>query len=138
MTETREIWCCGCNAEVSARLTDGREIYPHRRDLSDLPFWRCDSCGNFVGCHHKTTNRTNPLGVIPTPEIKNARQHIHRVLDPIWKSGRKPRKALYAEIADRLGRSEYHTADIRSVDYARRVYRVIQEIDAATPAIDKH
>jgi hypothetical protein len=127
---SREIYCCGCSERVLARLTDGAEIYPHRRDLSNLPFWRCDTCGNHVGCHHKTSNPTNPLGCIPTPEVKNARQHIHRVLDPIWQSGRMERKAVYAEIAQRLGRKGYHTANIRSVDEARQVYRIVKEIGA--------
>ena len=68
-----KIWCCGCGKEVDARLTDGAEVYPHRRDLASLPFWKCDACGNFVGCHHKTRERTKPLGCIPTPEIKDVR-----------------------------------------------------------------
>lgn len=131
MNKTRSIFCTGCQADVSARLTDGAETYPHRPDLKGLPFWKCDACGNFVGCHHKTENRTNPLGCIPTREIKEARQHIHRILDPLWKSGRYGRRELYSMIAHVLGVAEYHTAEIRSVDEARRVYRVIDDIRRA-------
>lgn len=127
-----KIWCCGCNAEVSARLTDGREIYNHRPDLRDLPFWKCDDCGNFVGCHHKTKDRTKPLGCIPTKEIKNARQHLHRLIDPIWKSGKMGRRELYREIAKGLGIDEYHTAELRSVDDARQAYRVALGICAGS------
>ncbi len=76
MGNNRSIFCCGCKADVRARLTSGKEIYPHRSDLSSLPFWRCDGCGNFVGCHHKTKDRTRPLGCIPTPEIKEERQRV--------------------------------------------------------------
>ncbi len=123
-----KIYCCACGKDVSARLTNGREIYPHRRDLSRLPFWKCDSCRNFVGCHHKTSKPTTPLGCIPTPEIKNARQQIHRVLDPIWKSKRMSRKKVYQAVANQLGKSTYHTAEIRSVEEARTVYRVAQEL----------
>jgi hypothetical protein len=47
-TETTVIHCSGCKGPVNARLTDGAEIYPHRQDLHRLPFWRCDSCGNYV------------------------------------------------------------------------------------------
>ena len=103
----KEIYCCGCQGKVSARLTSGKEIYSHRQDLSDLPFWKCDSCNNFVGCHHKTKERTKPLGCIPSPEIKNARKHIHALLDPLWKmSGnkRKARTALYDMIGEKMGR----------------------------------
>ena len=114
MTDRREIRCCACETKVQARLTDGREIYPHRPDLADLPFWKCDDCGNHVGCHHKTKNRTQPLGVIPTPELRNARQHIHRILDPIYESGRTTRKALYADLSERLG-WKYHTSRASSM-----------------------
>lgn len=121
----REIHCCGCGDKVRARLTDGREIYPHRPDLCSLPFWKCDICGNFVGCHHKTKNRTQPLGCIPTPEIKEARKHIHAILDPIWKSGKMTRNEIYKNLSVELG-WKYHTAQIRSVEEARKVYRIVQ------------
>ena len=121
-----EIYCCGCSEKVDARLIDGAEAYPHRPDLKALPFWLCDACGNFVGCHRKTKNRTHPLGCIPTPEIKNARQHIHRILDPLWKSGKWKRGALYADISEKLGWN-YHTANIRTIEEARQVYRVVQQ-----------
>ena len=123
---TREIHCCSCGEKVTARLTDGREIYPHRPDLGALPFWKCDACGNFVGCHHKTADRTKPLGCIPTPEIKNARQHIHRILDPLWKDkGKAAREAIYARISEALG-WEYHTANIRTIEEARAVYVIVK------------
>ena len=126
MTE-RTIYCCQCQGEVAARLTDGAEIYPHRPDLADLPFWKCPTCGNFVGCHHKTKNRTEPLGNIPTAELKKARQHIHRILDPLWAHDKGRRKSIYAELSRNLG-YQYHTASIRTIEEARTVYRMVQEI----------
>jgi hypothetical protein len=119
--------CCGCNDTVFPRLTDGSEIYPHRPDLKDLPFWKCDECENFVGCHYKTKNRTRPLGCIPTPEIKKARQHIHAILDPIWQSGKMSRKKLYGIISEKIGWT-YHTANIRNIEEARNIYRIIKEL----------
>lgn len=121
------IYCCGCGEKVEARLTSGKEIYPHRQDLGDLSFWKCDKCGNSVGCHHKTNNPTRPLGCIPTPEIKNARRKIHEILDPIWQSGAISRKELYYKLSARTGR-KYHTANIRSIEEARAVYREILNI----------
>jgi len=123
------IFCCQCEKDVDARLTDGAEIYPHRDDLHSLPFWKCDTCKNYVGCHHKTSNRTKPLGNIPTKEIKNARQHIHRILDPIWKQGKMPRGKLYTMIAKELG-YQYHTAEIKSVEEARKIYSIVKAIAA--------
>lgn len=119
----RNIWCCACGCAVEARLTDGREVYPHRPDLAALPRWKCDGCGNSVGTHHKTDNPTRPLGNIPTPELKRARQHIHALIDPVWKSKRVKRRKLYGHLSDALG-YEYHTGDIKTVDEARRVYGV--------------
>lgn len=122
-----ELYCCACERKVNPRLTDGSEIYPHRKDLYQLPFWKCDECGNFVGCHHKTENRTRPLGCIPTPEIKKARSHIHKILDPLWKSGRFKRSDLYGILSEKLG-WKYHTAKIRSIEEARDIYRIILDI----------
>jgi hypothetical protein len=121
------IWCCGCNADVAARLTDGQEVYPHCLDLASLPFWRCDACGRFVGCHYKTQDRTRPLGVIPTLAMRHARQHIHSILDPIWKDGRMSRKQIYARLTETLGR-QYHTADLRTMDEARMIYREVARL----------
>ena len=112
---------------MQARLTSGAEVYPHRSDLSELPFWKCDQCGNFVGCHHKTQDSIRPLGCIPTPEIKEERKRIHRILDPIWRSGKMSRKEIYAAISKRVG-WKYHTAKIRSVEEAREVYNVVLEL----------
>jgi zinc-finger-containing domain len=125
-----EIYCCGCEKEVQARLTNGGEVYAHRPDLWDLPFWKCDGCGNYVGCHHKTKDRTRPLGNIPTKELKNARQHIHRILDPIWQQGKMPRGKLYARLARELEIKEYHTAEIKTVEEARKVYAIVKKIAA--------
>lgn len=123
----KNIYCCQCETDVNARLTDGGEIYPHRPDLKSLPFWKCDSCKNTVGCHHKTKNRTKPLGVIPSPEIKTARKHIHALIDPVWQSGRVNRRDLYKSISDAIG-WEYHTAEIRTVIQAREVYAAALKI----------
>lgn len=119
------IHCCGCDGDVEARLTDGSEVYPCRQDLSALPFWKCDACGNYVGCHHKTKNKTRPLGCISTPELKEARQFIHAILDPIWKSGTVTRKEIYSMLSEGLG-YQYHTAEIRNLDEARKIFRMVR------------
>lgn len=120
------IYCCSCNRSVEARLTNGSEIYHSRPDLKDLPFWKCDICNNYVGCHYKTKNRTKPLGCIPTPEIRNARKHIHKLIDNLWKTGKMERSDIYKILSDKIG-LEYHTANISSIDDARKIYRIIQD-----------
>ena len=121
------IHCVQCDSDVEARLTDGTEIYPHRHDLRELPFWKCDTCNNFVGCHHKTSNRTHPLGCIASKELKAARSHIHKILDPLWKSGKFNRKEIYAKISEKIGWG-YHTAHLKSLEEARQVYRIVLDM----------
>lgn len=124
-----KIYCCKCESDIDARLTDGKGIYPHRKDLGELPFWKCERCKNFAGCHHKTEDRTRPLGCIPTPEIKKARQHIHKILDPLWKSGGMSRGDAYSKLAKELGWDEYHTAQLRTIEDCREVYRALKRIE---------
>ena len=114
-----KIYCCGCEKEIEARLTYGAEIYPHREDLHALPFWVCDTCKGYVGCHHKTKNRTKPLGCIPTKGLRYLRKNIHIKIDIALKSN-ITRKELYRKISDELG-YEYHTADIKSTQEASTV-----------------
>lgn len=121
------IYCCECKKDIDPRLTNGKEIYPKREDLHTLPFWKCDVCKNYVGCHHKTKTPTKPLGCIPNKEIKKARMEIHKLIDPWWKSGRVDRRWLYSEMSMNLG-YEYHTANIRDIEEARRIYRSAKEI----------
>lgn len=123
----RQIYCCGCGGDTVAILITGGEVYPHRRDLRKLPFWQCPGCGNFVGCHHKTKNPTRPLGVIATPAVKVARQQIHDILDPLWKLGVMRRKDIYNRLSKELGR-EYHTAEVRSVEEADKVCKLLIRI----------
>ena len=125
------IYCCNCEKEVSARLTDGREIYPHRDDLYHLPFWICDTCGMCVGCHHKTNDPTRPLGNIPSPEIQQARKKIHALLDPIWKSGAITRNRAYKYISDCIG-WRYHTAKIRNMQEVDKVLIAIEQMRKET------
>lgn len=119
-----QIYCTGCQKDVQARLTNGAERYPHRPDLADLPFWKCDTCGNYVGCHHKTKTPTRPLGVIATPEILDYRKRIHAVIDPLWKDGHIARGKLYSLISKELGH-QYHTGEIRTVAEAQKIYHIV-------------
>lgn len=121
------IYCCGCKKRVQARLTTGREIYPHRSDLRDIPFWKCDACQNYIGCHHKSRNKTQPLGSIPTAELRNLRTEIHKTLDPLWVSGKHSRKDIYQKLSKLLG-YEYHTGEVRSVEEAKKVLVFLSQL----------
>ena len=122
-----KIYCVACKESVEARLTNGEEVYPHRKDLFAIPFWKCDVCKNYVGCHYKTSSPTRPLGVIPTRELMEARKKIHALLDPLWRSGKSPRGVLYQKISAELGK-EYHTGELASIEDARTVYKIVAQL----------
>lgn len=124
---SRQIWCTGCGEEVAARLTDGKERYPHRPDLYHIPFWKCDTCGAWVGCHWKTTKPTTPLGYLATPEILDARIRIHSLIDPLWQPDKKKRGHIYARMTKKLG-YKYHTGEIKSMEQARIVWQAAAEV----------
>ena len=126
------------------RLTDGREICPHRPDLADKRFWVCSACNGRVGCHPPGT--TDPLGWPAGPELRNARNHVHRVLDPIWRSApkgqRKPaRNLVYAYLAARLGlsRDETHTA-MFDIEQCRQAWKALnqQTLETIQVWLDEH
>jgi len=128
-----KIYCCGCQKEIEARLTSGAEIYSHREDLAHLPFWKCHTCKNYVGCHHKTKTPTRPLGCIATPQIFKARRHIHDLIDPLWQNHPEKFRArgwIYRWLAWKTGKKAYHTGEIRSIEEAREIYRLAQTIKA--------
>ena len=132
---TMLIYCVACASEVNARLTRGEEIYPHRPYLFNLPFWRCDNCNNYVGCHHKTRTPTKPLGVIPNEEIRAARRYIHALIDPVWMYGKMGRRQVYSKLSNYLG-YKYHTAELRTVEQCREVYKAAKWIFMTTRSVD--
>lgn len=140
MSGVRSVWCVQCNRDVDARLVTGRDIYPRERhkELWEQPFYRCPHCAGHVGTHHKHVKEGQdpaPLGCIPTPALRDARRHIHAILDPLWK-GDPPlyrRPSIYAEVSRRIG-VPFHTSEIRSVDDARAVWRVVKAIARAADA----
>ena len=120
----KQIYCCQCEKTVDATKEGGRSIYPHREDLWALKFYRCPHCLNHVGTHRRSHK---PLGCIPSPEIKNARRHIHALIDPVWKSRKLSRSQLYNSLSEALG-YQYHTAWIRDIEEARTVYKVAKKL----------
>lgn len=125
---TTRIYCCACKTDVAARFTTGAEVYGKRSRYKTVPLYVCDTCKNYVGCHQTDHGRNDiPLGTIPTPELRDARQHIHRVLDPLYKGTRHSRGEIYRRVSEKLG-FHYHTATLRTIDEARDAYRAILEV----------
>lgn len=129
--EEKLTWCCACGSEVYAIKVGGDRIYPKRPDLHDKKFWECDCCKNYVGSH-ATDGR--PLGSIPTKELRRARMKTHQKMDPMWRDGHISRSELYARVKelvpDVCRNHEFHTAELRSIEEARRAYRALNIIEA--------
>lgn len=124
----RYVYCCQCGEKVKANLVRGNIIYPHREDLYTVFFWQCPECKNYVGVH-KNSKTKHPLGTIPTPEIRNARNKIHDILDPLWRDKRKSRKkrdVIYNYLSNKLGK-KFHTAWVININEARQIYKWILE-----------
>ena len=121
------IWCCGCQNNTDAKLTNGKEIYPHRKDLYNLKFWKCDTCQNYVGCH-KNNDKAIPLGNIPTPEIRKLRIKIHDMLDPLWKNGKIKRGEIYRILSEKLKIDSFHTSEIKSIEDANKVIELLRNM----------
>lgn len=129
-----KLFCCGCQKTVEAQLVNGQEIYGGFGNTTwdNLPFWRCPTCKNYIGCHpNKPYQRRKnvPLGTnIPTPEIRKMRNFIHNFyLDPMWKSGQWERRRIYAELSKMLGET-YHTGNISSIRQANKVILCLKEM----------
>lgn len=112
------IFCVQCNKKVKAERIFGYSVYVHRWDLREKIFWQCPLCGNYVGSHRDG----KPLGTIPTPELRRARNEVHRTIDEFWlpTKDRRKRKELYADLSQFLGR-EYHTGELNSVAECKAV-----------------
>lgn len=116
------MYCCKCDKYVEVRLTTGKEIYPHRKDLYNLKVYIHDRCGEYVGVHKGTIK---PLGCIPTNEIRLARIAIHKLIDPIWQSRSMPRSKVYKDISNIIG-YKFHTANTKSLEECNNVILVIE------------
>lgn len=124
---------CPCGAECA--LKTGRDVYPHRADLSDKFLWVCPSCGARVGCHK---GGTKPLGTPANAELRRARMLLHdQRLDPIWKYAerekygkRASRRAItYKYLAHLLGipRNEAHTG-LFTLEQCRAAWRALRGV----------
>lgn len=104
-----------------SRLTDGREIYPHRPDLFAKSFYKC-KCGAYCGCH---PGSTEPLGFPCGQDTRNARSAAHSAFDPIWKKRAMTRGDAYRWLSKRTGiATEKCHIGMMTADQARLVVEV--------------
>lgn len=121
---TLEVKCLNCGGFVTAELKYGDEIYPGRDDLHDKMFWQCKFCGGYVGTHPHTIN---PLGSIPTVEVRTMRKRVHSLIDPLWQSGRISRNEIYNRLSKAVGHP-FHNGTSNSVEELQTAYREGEKI----------
>lgn len=109
-----------------AVLTTGRELYPHRPELSERRFYACAPCGATVGCHPGTEQ---PLGRLANADLRRARSAAHAAFDPLWKDGGISRTRAYRWLAAQLDvKSEACHIGLFDVPTCRRVVEVCRTI----------
>jgi len=86
--------CAYCAAPTLC--VDSAEVY-HGKSYG--PIWICRPCSAYVGCHKGTTSA---LGRVANAELRKKKMAFHAAFDPLWKSGKWNRNALYAELAKRM------------------------------------
>jgi len=114
-----KIYCVACDEGVKPRITDGKEVYPHRPDLYEKKFVVCDTCKNY-----KAFNGNKKPTLIPTPELRKARREIHAILDPLWQSKKIKRGQAYAYISHRIG-YPYHNESLKNIDEANKALEIV-------------
>lgn len=95
---TRSVVCPYCNRP--AMLVSGTHIYPHRADLHERRYWRCDPCQAHVGTHRDSD--AEPLGRLANADLRQAKTKAHEAFDDLWRSGRMKRRQAYRWLAQQL------------------------------------
>ena len=118
---------CGGNVE----LITGAVLYPHRVDLSDKQFYRCQPCAAWVGCHPGTKV---PLGRLAKADLRTAKSKVHSLLDPLWSEGSCSRHEAYRLLAEGLSlsteRCHIGMFDLYTCDRAIRFLKAVTPIKA--------
>lgn len=94
--------CPYCDAE--AKLVSGDVVFPHRPDLKNKHFYRCEPCSARVGCHPGTTT---PMGSLASKELRYQRSLAHLALDALWKRNYMTRQEAYLWLAQEFGASTH-------------------------------
>jgi hypothetical protein len=87
---------CGC----AASKVKGSQLFPRRRDLWDLYFWRCDPCDAHIGADPITGQPTGPLA---NAHLRKARSLAHKAFDELWRSRRMTRTQAYKWLSEKTG-----------------------------------
>ncbi len=100
--------CPYCGSAVE--LKDAFAIY---RRMGFGQVYVCSTyplCDSYVGVHEGTTKAK---GSLANRELRELRQKVHAVFDPVWKDRGYDRSELYEAAAKTLGVPEFHVGELR-------------------------
>ena len=124
----KPVVCPYCNKE--APWISNEEVYGKRYGKSYMCYW-CEPCDAYVGCHQNTRV---PLGIMANKFLRQQRMKIHRIIDPLWKSGEYTRKSIYGRITNEI-RREFHVGNCNELD-CKEILELLPTIFPLTPKID--
>ena len=108
---------CGNEAE----WVENKAIYGRNYGKSFMCYL-CKPCDAYVGCHQNTKK---PLGTMANKELREWRNKTHAVIDPLWKSGKMRRGAVYIKLKEALGK-EIHVGE-SDVETCKKIIALIRE-----------
>lgn len=94
---------CNYCGDFSEKVT-GKEIYPHRKDLYCMTFYRCNCQPGsaYVSCHGTSEK---PLGRLANKDLRQAKSAAHRAFDQLWRSKLLKRQDAYKWLAKQMNKS---------------------------------
>lgn len=93
----------------------------------------CHACQAYVGTHQPNAKfghaGDEPLGTLAKKSLRQKRQQVHRVMDPIWRELRWNRQKLYDWLAARMGISaeECHVG-MFDMDACERALALLEQL----------
>lgn len=110
MKEEIRVVCPYCKAQ--AQIVEAAEVYKNTsfRAKRYAKLWLCKPCWAYVGTH-RFSKKHAPLGSLANAELRDLRQKVHALFDPLWKKKMqqnkvtrvKARLAGYKWLARELG-----------------------------------
>lgn len=98
-----------------AQWCENKEVYGRNYGRSYM-IYLCKDCDAYVGCHR---NSRKPFGTMANAELRRWRNEAHAHIDPMWKSGKIERKALY-RLLDKFFGKEFHVGG-STIDECKKV-----------------
>lgn len=132
-----DLYCQACQKQVKTLAVNGATIYPHRPDLYQKVFLQCPHCHNYTMADEikstdsfRTWERRHKKKTIPTATSRRSRYKIHKLIDPVWKSGIMSRADIYKRLSAATGVRNYHNSSLcdekieaKAMREAEKIYR---------------